>query len=218
MSCCIRIFASASLACLVTAGILIPGAAFGESVYPQPKKHHAGLKSQLDRTETQISGICPPEWRPSTRPLNPALGCLPASVYFLPQPDGAPDVPDGKCPEGWRPVTSPLNPMLICLPERLAAEPSRLRLGRVDPFCPDGWKAVTPPVNRALICLPDRIIARLPERTGPGLPPGQCPEGWWRVTSPVNPVLGCLAGRSGLAPPGRCPGLRSSVSYAYFLL
>ena len=167
MSCCIRIFASASLACLVTAGILIPGAAFGEAVYPQPKKYHAGLKSQLDRTETQSSGICPPKWRPATRPLNPALGCLPASVYFLPQPDGAPDVPDGKCPEGWRPVTSPLNPMLICLPERLAAEPSRLRL-------------------------PDRIIARLPERTGPGLPPGQCPEGWWRVTSPVNPVLGCL--------------------------
>ena len=172
-----------SVISLLAAAILSQAAGAGE---------HAHYTAKPDRPEIAVPGICPPGWRPATPPLNPALGCLPNTLYLPPGRDGAPDIPEGKCPGGWEPVTPPLNPMLICKPKNEVSERGGPRPGRIHPDCPDGWMAVTPPLNRALICLPGRIVATLPGTTRPGLPPGECPKGWWPVTPPTNPVLGCL--------------------------
>ena len=100
---------------------------------------YAKHKTKPEQPEFATPGTCPPGWRPATPPLNPALGCLPNSVYFSPPSNGVIVVPPGKCPGGWKPVTPPLNPMLICLPTVFTGAPAGPRVGRIQPGCPDGW-------------------------------------------------------------------------------
>lgn len=173
--------------------LILLSACFSFAFLPQPvsaERFADGLK--IHRINAGLPpGTCPPGFRPSTPPLNPALGCIPDSFYLPTGRDGTLNIPEGMCPQGWRPVTPPLNPMLVCLPDQIVAESfdDGRRIRVLFSGCPNGWAPVTKRRSKsALICLPKRIIASLPAV----LPPGQCPEGWRPVTPPLNPVLGCL--------------------------